>query len=105
MPVSSGIPQTGTTSTTTTANEYWIGIIAASPTVADITGHSNSFTELSEGASAPDYTTAKKEVSATGTAGFSVSAVGWPSPWFSAGCIITLKETPAASTRRRCGFF
>lgn len=98
-------PATGLTGTTTANDEYLLGSVAFDGNDADITGHTNSFVEFTEGGSSPDYTVADRTVSATGTFEFNTNTLGLSPTWYSAGAIITLKETITAATRRNGGSF
>jgi len=84
---------TGTTSTTSQANELCIGCIGFD--IDNSTGSpTNSFTEVTERASgAPDLTILERIVSATGTYGTTVSWSGaTPLTYGLTGCIATFKE-------------
>lgn len=93
------MPSTGTTSTTTQADELCIACIGFDIDTAT-SSPTNSFTEVTERASgAPDLTILERIVSATGTYGCSVSWPGaTPIQYADTGCIATFKANlPDAS--------
>ncbi len=89
---------TGTTATTTQANEVCIGCIGFSVN-KDTDSPSNSFTEVTEtGAVTPNLTVLERIVSATGEYGTSVTWTGSaPISYSLCGAIATFKEAGSNS--------
>ena len=99
MPLSSGLLQTGTTSSTTSANEVCIGVIAVDQT-ATYASPTNSFSIVHESTGTADLVVLEKIVSSSGTQSTGCSFSGsTPVSWNSAGVIITLKAVATTNTQ------
>jgi len=97
---------TGTTSTTSQAEELCLGCVATDVDNSFVSP-TNSFTEVTERASgAPDITILERIVSATGTYGSTVSFGGaTPLTYGVTGCIATFKAPAASFDRKKSSTF